>query len=543
MRRLFGKPLFFERTSILFPLLVLLAAIAEDACAQQTPAAPVITTTGEVRRLTAEEAKLGIPVRLRGVVTYSEQTDFHAIFLQDETGGIYVEGLRDETIHQGHLIELDGVSAEGGFAPIVTARHWQVLGTAPLPAPLPATAAEMQGGQLDSQWLEIRGIVRAVSPQPAGRYYLEIAMERDSLRVFLSDFPENQIPTLIDSRVRVRGVCFTKRNPNRQWLANYLGVSGAGQIIREEPAPDPAALPVEPIARLFRFPPLGLDGHRVKVRGVVLCAQPGGMTFLQDETQAIQIQTPDNSGLSPGDQVEALGFPVPGGFYPVMEEAQLAGLGHEDAPALHARLPWPELLTGRFGTALVQVEARLVDSVQRPGESVFILQAAGQLFVARMSGARKAGALPPVGSTLRLSGVCLLPGVAHWEHAAPIRPASFEILLRDMSDVRVLEEPSWWTVRRVATLLAIVTGILVAAIIWVVLLRRRVAAQTKLIEHKIQREATIDERTRIARELHDTLAQGFVGIAFQLGSRGHAFGCGARSARGASRSRAHHGAA
>jgi signal transduction histidine kinase len=82
--------------------------------------------------------------------------------------------------------------------------------------------------------------------------------------------------------------------------------------------------------------------------------------------------------------------------------------------------------------------------------------------------------------------------------------------------VTILEMPSWWTVRRVAAVLVCVSSVLLAAMVWVVMLRRRVGAQTKLIEHKIQKEATIEERTRIARELHDTLAQGFVGIAFQL---------------------------
>ena len=503
----------FLRRTACFWISIVQVAIGLEAVALADPLP--LTAAAEIRNLGSDGASPGLPVRLRGVVTYSEQTDFHAIFLQDESAGIYVKDVADETIQQGQVVEIEGVTASGDFAPIVQAHTWRILGTAPLPKARAVTAAEMRGGQLDSQWLEVHGIVRAVTPHTPGRYYLEIAMERDPLRVMLSGFPEDRIPALVDSRVRVRGVCFTKRNSSKQWLANYLGVSGIEQVTIEESAPDSAALPVQTIARLFRFPPVGTDGHRVKVQGIVLYAQPGGMAFVKDETQALQVQTRDNFPVAPGDRVEVLGFPVGGGFYPLMEEARLRVVEHGVLP-----LPIPaaiaDVMAGRFGGELVQLEARLVDSVHRPGESVFILQDAGQLFVARLSGARPIANVPPVGSKLRLSGVCLLPALADWEHTAPIRPASFEMLLRDMADVVVLEAPSWWTVRRIATALAIVTGILVAAMIWVVMLRHRVVTQTKLIENKIQQEATLEERTRIARELHDTLAQGFVGIAFQL---------------------------
>jgi signal transduction histidine kinase len=506
-------------------LVVLLAAV--HAAAEASP----LETAAQVRGLTPEAARARPTVRLRGVVTYSEQTDFHAVFLQDDTAGIYIDAVRDEAIHQGQLLEVEGLAGEGGFAPIVVAHSWRVVGERALPDPKRPNSAEMQGGQMDGQWLEISGIVRAVSPDTHGRYSLELAADRDSLRVVLSGYPDADIPALVDSRIRVQGVCFTKRNSNRQWLANYLGVAGAEHLIREEAAPDPEFLPVQPIARLFRFPPVGMDGHRVKIQGVVLCAQPGGLTFVQDATQALQMETPENAGVLAGDQVEVIGFPVAGGFYPVMEQPRLRLLRHS-APPRPRPATMAGILSGEYGAELIELQARLVDGVQRPGESVFVLQEAGQFFSARLPGSHHPAPLPPVGSILRLSGVCLLPAFTNWEHAAPIRPASFELLLRDPGDLIVLDTPSWWTVRRVAAALAFVTAILVAVMVWVLMLRRRVAAQTKLIEHKIQREATIDERTRIARELHDTLAQGFVGIAFQLEAVATHLDAAAHEARG-----------
>jgi len=50
----------------------------------------------------------------------------------------------------------------------------------------------------------------------------------------------------------------------------------------------------------------------------------------------------------------------------------------------------------------------------------------------------------------------------------------------------------------------------------VLVLDRRVRRQTDIIQQKIQREAVLEERTRIAREFHDTLEQELAAITIQL---------------------------
>ena len=80
----------------------------------------------------------------------------------------------------------------------------------------------------------------------------------------------------------------------------------------------------------------------------------------------------------------------------------------------------------------------------------------------------------------------------------------FVILLPSLNDVEVLEGPPWWS-----------TGHIVVAII--VLLLLILAAQT--LHHYIERWrliAVLEERQRLAHEMHDTLAQSFAGIGFQL---------------------------
>jgi signal transduction histidine kinase len=90
------------------------------------------------------------------------------------------------------------------------------------------------------------------------------------------------------------------------------------------------------------------------------------------------------------------------------------------------------------------------------------------------------------------------------------------MLLRSPKDAVVLTTPSWWNLRHTLWLLAITVSVLFAVTAWVVLLGRRVREQMFVIREKLRHSAVLEERNRIARELHDTLEQELAGITMQL---------------------------
>src|SRR5208283_519170 len=102
-------------------------------------AEPELRTAGSVRRLSAREAERHIPVRLRGVVTFFDEALFSR-FIQDDTGGIYLDVSTNlPPLIPGQLVEIEGVTGAGEFAPIVVPRRVEVLGQAALPAAHPAS--------------------------------------------------------------------------------------------------------------------------------------------------------------------------------------------------------------------------------------------------------------------------------------------------------------------------------------------------------------------------------------------------------------------
>jgi signal transduction histidine kinase len=93
---------------------------------------------------------------------------------------------------------------------------------------------------------------------------------------------------------------------------------------------------------------------------------------------------------------------------------------------------------------------------------------------------------------------------------------AFTIKTRGESDVAILQKPSWWTRERLQAIGTVLGLGVVATMVWVLALRRRVREQTRIIAEKIEKQRLTEERVRIASELHDTLEQEWVGIGLQL---------------------------
>ena len=57
---------------------------------------------------------------------------------------------------------------------------------------------------------------------------------------------------------------------------------------------------------------------------------------------------------------------------------------------------------------------------------------------------------------------------------------------------------------------------LLVVVVWMLVVRQRFKSQVRMLREKLQRGAVLEERNRIARELHDTLEQDLAGITLHL---------------------------
>ncbi len=495
-----------------FHALVLLLTLL--AGSREVVRADGLHTVAAVRGLSAEQAPLQIPLHLRGVVTFFDE-QLYSRFIQDDTAGIYLQASTNTPLLlPGQLVEIEGVSNPGEYAPVVLVKHLTILGTAPLPTPKPVTYEQLASGAEDSQFVEITGIVRSVRPMDNIPYYtIEIASGGGRVTVCAPKLPVAKPEAMLDGTVRVRGVCSTQFNHQRQLFAIRLMVPRADDLKIEVPATaDPFAATARSIGSLLQFTPQESYGHRVKVAGTVIYYEAGSVMFLQEGEHGVEVQTRAEVPLAAGDRAEVLGFVRQGSYTPLLQDAIYRKVA-AGVPLAAARLTTDGVLKGGHDCQLIQVQARLIDRTRHGDEQFLILQANNFIFQASLkqeAGADRFGGLAN-GSLVAVTGVCRIePG--SWEAGNNWRAKSFSILLRSGADVVLLQAPPWLTLKKTLWIVGVLAVAALATFGWAVALRRQVAERTRQLEEQIQqrqlaerRRVIEQERARVAHDLHDDL--------------------------------------
>jgi signal transduction histidine kinase len=236
---------------------------------------------------------------------------------------------------------------------------------------------------------------------------------------------------------------------------------------------------------------------RVLVRGVVTLTEPD--IYIEDSTGGAMVKHPQGPPVNVGEGVE-----ISGEVHPLLYSAQLDQSSMRiistgtPAPPVSVT-PW-QAASGAYDARFIEIEAHLTREVHSEnGYQVLDLAEGGEVFRALYPD-RYGQALHNlrVNSSLRLRGVCVL-GKVYTQDLIP-----FLIFLRSSDDVHVLEGPPWWTPWHV-TFLAIFM-VLFACSIQLMYFRFR----------QWQRDAISRERERIAHDIHDTMAQSFAGIGYQI---------------------------
>src|ERR1035441_9878193 len=86
-----------------------------------------------------------------------------------------------------------------------------------------------------------------------------------------------------------------------------------------------ADIPETRISSLLQYSPE--ERHRVRVRGTLTLVDPNGAAFLEDSTAGLRVQATLPGDLHPGDEVEAVGRPVPGPFSVILKNVEVRKLG------------------------------------------------------------------------------------------------------------------------------------------------------------------------------------------------------------------------
>jgi signal transduction histidine kinase len=483
--------------------------------------APRLTRVKAIRDLSPDEAARRYPVRIRGTVTYVDESWPSGIIVHDGDAGQFVLYSEKTGLRQGDRVEVEGVTIRGGFAPNVQPERVRRLGRGALPTPKRPPYPELLTGRYDCEYVEVDGVgQRAWSPTPpAAGMFLEVAVDGGIVRASLWGTRPEDLDRFVDARLRLRGNVGALFGPAGQLRGVSLLAGPPDEVAVLDPPPDPFSLRVRPVVSLYRYSSGGEVDRRIRIRGVVTAYRPGlpveivdstttltyrdvrHVLYVRDETGAARVETVQATPASPGDVVDVAGFPAVTPTRPMLRNAVFRISGSRPAPPPTALSP-PDVVTPDRDAELVRTEARVLGLVAGPAEQALILQAGETPFEASLDvvggGALEA---PRPGSRVSVTGV-------YSYQSGP--PPSFRLLLRSPLDVALVLAAPWWTTRHTVVVGALIALIASGAGLWVWMIAK---------EHRLAREqyrAILAERVRLARELHDTLEQGLAGIKLQL---------------------------
>ena len=459
---------------------------------------PVIQSVTELRRMTPEDAARGHPVKFRSTVTY-HQPAAALLFVHDRSEGVYVYQEKGDQIRvpEGTLVEVDGYSDPGMFAPCVWANHVTFLRPGRLPEPRRVGLSDLVGGREDSQWVEVEGVVRGAAPDLDGDGVMLLRVGSETAHVIVRGAKAADMRRFTGATVRVRGVCGSYFDDRRNWTGMSFLLAGPELIaIRKEAPTDLFALPTGSVESLAKFDPDRGPGERVKIAGTVILRR-NATVVVQDETGGISVDLQPGQPGNTGERVEVHGFLIRrGGEWGVEDGlAQIVERGRSPNPSW---LAVDDVLGGGHAATLVRIEGVLVDHLtDAQSDHVFLLRSdAGAdgsqvIFSAVLDRER----VPPELANLR-SGTRLAMTGACSAMAERQASATFRIFLRDASDVTVVSRPPWWNAANATGAAGLIAALASAALAWVWTLRRRVRLQTSHMVERLKREARLEEQYR-----------------------------------------------
>lgn len=281
--------------------------------------------------------------------------------------------------------------------------------------------------------------------------------------------------------------------PTGQGVIPWMMANGRVSTLAQRPL---QAKPIQSIRNLRLFS-ITRPAH-VVVRGAVILTNPA--LYIQDSTGGVRIGASQPAPVRVGDEVEVEGDVYPNGLSAAILHATEKPLGGLVAPIPPLSVTADQAATGAYDSMFIEVEGHLSKDSNTAGKGALDFSNGLQTFRAVSNSSVTSTLFSKLekDSIVRLRGVCSVSSDLT-NHTVP-----FALIVNSPEDVKVLAGPPWWSVDHII-LLAI--AMLCAGFFVHLMLSR--AEDWRL-------HAVINERERLAHEIHDTLAQSFAGVGFQL---------------------------
>ena len=424
------------------------------------------------------------------------------------------------------------------------ATNVQIIAHGKFPEPTPSDAKEINTGRITSKYVCVSGVVSSVTHDDMNAQWNWFVLRTRQGNVFVAasdlEQPFAKLLAATDAEVEICGLVLNQNNW-RRFIGPYLIASGENcvKVVVAAPSIDRRhELSKDDFAADFRALRTGKVDftHRVKVEGS-LVAVGREMCFIETSGGALLKVVPLAGSCIPRSNVHI----VASGFASLdfgglrLGDAVLEPSG--DAQQQYHHQPAPTKISELYRMArnpdnspkdslrrIVTVEGVVTESNESiQGERIIWIEQDGQgLSVDATHAPEPCLANIKNGCTLRVTGVCNTEFETDASGTSFPRFTGFTLFPMSDNGIVVTARVPWWTTGRLVAVIVSLVGLLVVLFILTVVLkalsdRRGQQLYEEKVAH-VRTEAKVEERTRLAIELHDAISQTLTGVALQIDS-------------------------
>lgn len=520
------------KTSLILSICIAFTRVATSFCA--------VTNVDEVVSARKSD-RTGIRFELAGqmiIPPYAKNLPF-TVEIDGKCLTFYDRRANTETVAApGDCIRLEGVitSATESCATILDCTRFTITGRKPVPEPETVDLKSFLTGDFTDRHIAIRGTVKDISPDDIDSRFVDLALSdgSDLVYVYYAGLHSQaaSIRSLMRAEVIVSGIG-RKNFGSRVFAGASLEIAGTNSIrILRKSFSDP-----------FDAPEVEHDVNDIfqDVRASVMRRISGSVTavwgkdtfLLQtDDGNTVQVELAEPVLPEIGSTVETAGRLETDLINLYLSRAfwrEKTGPGKPRTGKV-VDMPLNRLFTNESGSQMTAAvyQGSLIRttgyvkyiSTDRYGfRQMLVTDGNNSIFIDCTTVQE---ALKSIGEGYRIevTGICVKDGDLWRPSVVMPKIRGIFLVLRDANDIRVLDKPPWWTAGRLIVILCILLVVIGAILVWNGTLRYMVARKSRELFReqtaKLQETLKISERTRLAAELHDYLAQNLTVVAYQM---------------------------
>ena len=504
--------------------------------------ANMIRNASELAKVAYADAVEWRKFELEGKVAFAPYTGCYTLALEDASGTVV---LRECSfwpkcpLRAGDVIRASGITCRTKGHPVFAeTRSVTVLAHGEPPKPILASFSEFQNSLHDGQLTRIKGIVRNAfrdEIDPKWTYVvLRCGMETAYLTFVSSTNADASLNALVGTTISATGIPMSVHSGLRRHIGRTMLTTGleSFSILSGNPA---RKFSVPDITSISERRPEGLSKlgmHRAIGRAIAVW-QGNCILIRQDSGRLVRVELIDSHPPKYGDLIEVAGFPETD-LYRInltqciwrriapaspMETSSTIRICTDDifTKESDGHMKYNADCHGRE-ICIAGTVKDLPSAVNNDG--LLHLKSGSHIISIDASSAPESLSGVDVDCEIEVSGTCVME-TDNWNVGAAFpHVKGFRLVVRTPSDIKVIKYPPWWTTGRLMAVIGTLIIALVAILVWNASLR--VVAERRgreLLREQIERvkaDLKIEERTRLAVELHDSLAQSLTGVSMEI---------------------------